>query len=73
MTAKLVDAFEWSAGVFSGPIPSSQTFNVNAAYRINPRIKLGVIATNVFDQKRFQLYGGSIIQRRILGSLTATF
>jgi hypothetical protein len=30
-------------------------------------------ATNVLDQERFQLYGGSVIRRRVLGGLTANF
>jgi len=30
-------------------------------------------ATNLFDQQRFQVYGGSVIGRRVLAGATSTF
>ena len=66
-------AFNWAAGVFSGVVDWSQTLNVNAGYRIGNNLRVHAIATNVFDQKRFHIYGGSVIGRRVLAGVTATF
>ncbi|MFQ5550395.1 MAG: TonB-dependent receptor domain-containing protein [Gemmatimonadales bacterium] len=71
--ARFVDGFDWAAGVFSGPVPSSQTVNVNLAYRVNSHLRIHAVATNVMDQQRYHLYGGSVIGRRVLAGVTATF
>jgi outer membrane receptor protein involved in Fe transport len=73
VSLRLVDGYQWAAGVFQGYVPSSEFLNVSAGYRINNNLRIHGTATNVFDEKRFQLYGGSVIGRRVLGGLTANF
>jgi iron complex outermembrane receptor protein len=73
VTVKLVDGYPWAAGVFQGYVPSNEFVNVSAGYRVNNYLRLNAIATNLFDQKRFQLYGGSVIGRRVLAGVTAGF
>ena len=73
ITARFVDSYEWSAGVFAGTIPASQLVNLALGYQLNPTIRLTAAATNVLDQRRFQVYGGSVIGRRLLAGATATF
>ncbi len=73
VTVRLVDGYQWSAGVFQGYVPSSEFVNVSAGYRVNNYVRVHATATNLFDEKRFQLYGGSVIGRRVLGGITATF
>jgi iron complex outermembrane receptor protein len=73
VTVRLVDGYQWAAGVFQGYVPSNEFVNVSAGYRINNYVRVHATATNLLDQKRFQLYGGSVIGRRVLGGLTATF
>ena len=73
VTVRLVDGYQWSAGVFQGYVPSNEFVNVSAGYRVNNYFRVHATATNLFDQKRFQLYGGSVIGRRVLGGITATF
>jgi hypothetical protein len=46
---------------------------LGAGFRVNNNLRIHGTATNVLDQKRFQLYGGSVIGRRVLGGLTANF
>jgi outer membrane receptor protein involved in Fe transport len=70
---RLLAGYPWAAGVFAGYIPAAQFVNANAAYRVTHQLKVFVAGTNVLDQRRFQIYGGSIIGRRLLGGLTATF
>ncbi len=73
VTLRLVDGYAWAAGVFQGYVPASEFLNVSAGYRINNYVRIHATATNLFDQQRFQMYGGSVIGRRILGGLTGTF
>jgi outer membrane receptor for ferrienterochelin and colicins len=73
VTVRLVDGYQWSAGVFQGYVPSNEFVNVSAGYRVNNYFRVHATATNLFDQKRFQLYGGSVIGRRVLGGITAAF
>ena len=64
---RLMDGYQWAAGVFQGYVPSSEFLNLSAGYRINNNLRIHATATNLLDQKRFQLYGGSVIGRRVLG------
>ena len=73
ISAKFNDSFDWAAGVFAGRIRSRQAVDVNLGYRLNNNARVFAMATNVLDQERFQLYGGSVIGRRILAGVTATF
>jgi iron complex outermembrane receptor protein len=70
---RLVAGYPWAAGVFSGYVPASQFVNANASYRATEKLKVFVTGTNIFDQRRFQIYGGSVIGRRLIGGVTATF
>ncbi len=72
-SVRIVDSYDWAAGVFVGEVPSSQTVDVNAGYRINHNFRVFALATNVFDQERFHLFGGSVIGRRVLGGVTVQF
>ena len=73
LSLRLVDGYQWAAGIFQGYVPSSEFLNVGAGYRLNNNLRIHATATNVLDQERFQLYGGSVIGRRVLGGLTANF
>ncbi|MGH7630320.1 MAG: TonB-dependent receptor plug domain-containing protein, partial [Gemmatimonadales bacterium] len=70
---RIVDSYQWAAGVFMGEVPSSQSVDVNAGYRINHNFRVFALATNVFDQERYHLFGGSVIGRRVLGGITVQF
>ncbi len=74
---RLVDKYDWAAGSCTaglcGPIPGSQTVNANIGYRVNNNFRLSAVATNLLDQQRYQLYGGSVIGRRVMAGITAEF
>jgi outer membrane receptor protein involved in Fe transport len=70
---RFASGYPWAAGVYSGFVPASQTLNMNAAYQATQQLKVFALATNALDQKRFQIYGGSIVARRVLAGATATF
>ena len=73
VTLRLVDGYQWATGVFQGYVPASEFLNVSAGYRVNNYFRVHATATNLLDQERFQMYGGSVIGRRILGGITANF
>jgi len=73
VTVRRQTAFDWAAGVFSGFVDWSQTVNLNAGYQVNNNLRVHAIATNVLDQKRFHIYGGSVIGRRVIAGVTAAF
>lgn len=73
VSLRLIDGYPWAAGVFQGYVPSSEFLNLSAGYRFNNNFRIHGTATNLLDQKRFQLYGGSVIGRRVLGGITANF
>ena len=72
VTARASTGYQWAAGVYRGFIPASQFVNVNAAYQVNEKLRIHAVATNVFNQQRFQIFGGSVIGRRVLAGVTAT-
>jgi outer membrane receptor protein involved in Fe transport len=71
--AKFVGAHNWAAGIFAGRIPAGQIVDLSVGYRLNNNIRFYSNVTNLLDQDRFQLYGGSLVGRRVLGGITATF
>lgn len=72
-SVRLVSGYPWAAGLFAGYVPALQMVNANVGYQATPQLKLFVNGTNLFDQQRFQMYGGSVIGRRVLAGMTATF
>jgi outer membrane receptor protein involved in Fe transport len=72
VNARFVEAYPWLAGVFDGMIPAAQIVNANAGWRISSSLKAQLSVTDLFDQKRYELYGGSVNGRRILAGVTAT-
>jgi outer membrane receptor for ferrienterochelin and colicins len=73
ITGRFVGDMDWAAGIFTGYVPSAQTINLSAGWRLNNSVRLHGIATNFTDQRRYQLFGGSVIGRRVLAGITAEF
>ncbi|HEY8166685.1 MAG TPA: TonB-dependent receptor, partial [Gemmatimonadaceae bacterium] len=72
-SARFVEGYHWLAGVFDGFVPAAQMINANAGYQIGTNVRAQIAATNLFDQRRFEMYGGSVNGRRVLAGVTATF
>ena len=70
---RAVRGYSWAAGVFAGFIEPNVSFGADLAYDVNNNFKVFVTGTNVFDSKKFEIYGGSVNGRRILGGITARF
>lgn len=73
VAARFVSSYDWAAGTFFGKVPSTETLDLSVGYQINQWIRVHAVGTNIFDQQRYQVYGGSVIGRRLLAGVTATF
>ncbi|NNG17761.1 MAG: TonB-dependent receptor, partial [Gemmatimonadales bacterium] len=73
VAVRLIDGYDWAAGIFQGHVPASQTVTLTGGYRINNYFRIHAAVTNLFDQERYHLFGGSVIGRRILGGVTTYF
>ncbi len=73
LSARNVQPFTWAAGVFSGPIRAYTIVNGSVAYRLSSNYRLALTVTNMFDNRVYQIFGGSIIGRQVIGTITATF
>ncbi len=73
LSVRAVAAYDWAAGVFVGRVPSSEFVTASLGYRVNQNFRVFAVGTNIFDQQRYQLFGGSVIGRRVLGGITAIF
>ncbi len=63
------DAFKFRSGAWAGDLPSSRSVDVNLTYPLRRRLTVSVAGTNVLDEERVHLMGGSIIGRRVLVTL----
>jgi len=73
LSGRTVQAYDWAAGVFVGHIPEYTLLNLSAGYVINQNYRLGASVTNLLDRQSYQIFGGSIVGRQIIGSLTVSF
>ena len=64
------EGFLWAAGSFNGAVEDYDLVNLNAHYQINDRIRLGLNVSNLFDDEHYQSFGGDLLGRRALGSIT---
>jgi outer membrane receptor protein involved in Fe transport len=71
--ARIVAGYPWRSGIWRGDVPASEIVSLSAGYRINPYLRVYAHATNLFDQQRFLVYGGSVNGRRVLAGVTSTF
>jgi len=73
ITARNVQPFRWAAGVYEGEIPAYTLVNISGGYRFSKNYRIGVTVSNVFDNRVYQLFGGSVIGRQAIATVTATF
>ncbi|MER3523485.1 MAG: hypothetical protein C4326_05300 [Ignavibacteria bacterium] len=73
LSARNVQPYPWAAGVFAGPIRAYTLVNGSVSYRLSKNYRVGITVTNMFDNRVYQLFGGSVIGRQAIASVTATF
>lgn len=69
-----VEDFFWEAGSsFAGPVPEYEVVNVNGNYNFNERFSLGINVSNALDDEHYESFGGDLVARRALGTVTFRF
>ncbi len=58
-----VEGFEWSSGLYRGPVPSYQVVDLTAN-RMLGSFRVGVDVSNLFDEEHYEFFGGDLIGRR---------
>ena len=64
------DEFRWVVGPFQGQVPSYGTADVVANVRVTDHVALGLNVANALDDNHWESFGGDILGRRALGSVT---
>ncbi len=70
---RFVDSFDWAAGIFQGRVPSYALVNLAGGYRVKPDFRVGLVVNNLFDNKHYELFGGSVNGRRAVATATVDF
>jgi iron complex outermembrane receptor protein len=69
-SARWVDDFRWVVGPFQGLVESYTTVDLNANYDFSDKWSIGIGVANALDDGHWESFGGDIIGRRALLSLT---
>ncbi len=64
------DKFRWVTGPFQGDVKAYTSVDLNANYDVTSTLTLGLSVSNLFDEEAYQSFGGDLIGRRSLLSLT---
>ena len=70
---RAVDEFRWIVGPFNGLVPSYEVVDVDAGFEVHEGFDLGLNVSNALDDEHFQSFGGDVLGRRALASLTWTW
>ncbi|HYQ87970.1 MAG TPA: TonB-dependent receptor [Bacteroidota bacterium] len=72
LTVKYVPSFDWAAGIYAGRILAYTIVNLAARYRLAPNVSLGLDVSNLLNREHYEIFGGSLLRRRAVGTLTIT-
>jgi len=70
LSFKYVPTFPWAAGIFVGDIPAYTLVNLAGSYRFSDRITFNLAVSNLLDRQHYEIFGGSIIGRRAISTMT---
>ena len=73
LSVKYVPSFDWAAGIYAGRILAYTLVDLAARYRVAPNISLGLDVSNLLDREHYEIFGGSLLRRRAIGTVTAEF
>ncbi len=67
---RAASAFDWRSAVWVGRVPSMASLDGSVSRPLTPTLRASLVGTNLLDQQRYQFFGGSLVRRRVLASLT---
>jgi outer membrane receptor protein involved in Fe transport len=73
LSARWVKKFPWAGGIFNGDVPEYTVVNLVAAYQLTKNVSIGTNVYNLLNRKHYEIFGGSMLERRVLATVTTTF
>ena len=68
-----VSSFDWLSGIYAGRVEGYGVTDAHASYPITDKLRAGVDASNLFDNDHYEMFGGDLIGRRVLGRLMVSW
>ena len=65
-----VDGFPWAAGTFIGDIRSYSLIDLTSNFKIGDGFSLGANISNLLNNKHYEIFGGDILRRRAVASIS---
>jgi len=69
LSGRWSEGFDYRSGIFVGPVPSYQVFDLTLGYRWDDHWSLGLAVANLFDDSHYEAFGGDLLRRRTLASV----
>ncbi|MGB9696092.1 MAG: TonB-dependent receptor [Ignavibacteria bacterium] len=57
------DKFDWLAGAYRGSVPVYKIINLSIGYHIGKHFQLGAFVYNLFNEKHYEMFGGTYLPR----------
>lgn len=70
LNARWVDDFLWFVGPFQGEVEAYTVVDLVANWQVHDNVSLGLNVSNLFDDEHWETFGGDLLGRRALGSVT---
>ncbi len=70
LSGRWVDDFRWVVGPFNGPVESYTTVDLAGNYKMTDNWIFGINVSNMFDNVHYEAFGGDLLARRALASVT---
>ena len=65
-----VEGFDWASGIFAGPVPSFGVADLAVSYHFRSGWEAGIDISNLLDDGHYEIFGGDLLRRRALASLS---
>jgi outer membrane cobalamin receptor len=65
-----VEDFEWATGIFNGPVEAYGVMDLSVGGKITSDWTIGLDIANTLDKDHYEVFGGDLLGRRALVSLT---
>ncbi|MCP4203923.1 MAG: TonB-dependent receptor [bacterium] len=67
-----VEGFDWSSGLFRGPVPSYIVADLHLGLNVGSHLRWGLDVANLTNKRHYEIFGGSLLDRRALAHITYT-
>lgn len=69
LRGRWVSGFDWRSGLFAGPVPSYEAFDLVLGAELGGGWRAGASVTNLLDDEHREVFGGDLLGRRALAHL----